>query len=94
MVGGANNILAEPRHGDELTRRGITYAPDYLVNSGGLIRCQEEVFGRPTEDFTIYSKVTQIYDRTLQVIKRAEELGIGTAAAADWMAEERIAAAR
>ena len=94
VVGGANNVLAEPRHGDELTRRGITYAPDYLVNSGGLIRCQEEVFGRPTEDFTIYSKVTQIYDRTLHVLQLAEELGTGTAAAADWMAEERIASAR
>ena len=94
VVGGANNILAEPRHGDELGRRGIVYAPDYLVNSGGLIRCQEEVFGRPIEDFTIYSKVTQIYDRTLHVIKLAEELGISTAAAADWMAEERIASAR
>jgi len=94
VVGGANNVLAEPRHGDELTRRGITYAPDYLVNSGGLIRCQEEVFGRPTEDFTIYSKVTQIYDRTLHVLQLAEELGISTAAAADWMGEERIASAR
>ena len=86
--------LAEPRHADLLTRRGITYGPDYLVNSGGLIRCQEEVFERPTEDFTIYSKVTQIYDQTLHVIKLADELGISTAAAADWIAEERIAGAR
>lgn len=93
VAGGANNILAEARHGDELMQRGIIYAPDYLVNSGGLIRCQEEVFGRPTEDFTIYSKVTQIFDQTLHVIALAEELGISTAAAADWMAEERIASA-
>ena len=91
VAGGANNVLAEACHADALTARGITYGPDYLVNSGGLIRCQEEVFGRPTEDFTIYSKVTQIYDQTLQVIGLAEELGISTAAAADWMAEERIA---
>ena len=77
-----------------LTQRGITYGPDYLVNSGGLIRCQEEVFERPTEDFTIYSKVTQIYDQTLHVIKLADELGISTAAAADWLAEERIAGAK
>ena len=94
VAGGANNILAEPRHGDELTARGITYGPDFLVNSGGLIRCQEEVFGRPTEDFTIYAKVAQIYEQTLHVIKLAEELGIGTAAAAEWIAEERIAGAR
>ena len=94
VAGGANNVLAEPRHGAAITARGITYGPDYLVNSGGLIRCQEEVFGRPTEDFTIYSKVTQIYDQTLHVIKMADELGTSTAAAADWIAEERIAAAR
>ena len=94
VAGGANNVLAEPRHADLLTQRGITYGPDYLVNSGGLIRCQEEVFERPTEDFTIYSKVTQIYDQTLHVIKLADELGISTAAAADWLAEERIAGAR
>ncbi len=94
VAGGANNILAEARHGAELQAIGITYGPDYLVNSGGLIRCQEEVSGRPTEDFTIYAKVTQIYDQTLHVIERARELGISTSAAADWIAEERIAAAR
>ncbi len=94
IAGGANNVLAEARHGAELAAMDITYGPDYLVNSGGLIRCQEEVGGRPTEDFTIYAKVTQIYDQTLHVIERAKELGISTAAAADWIAEERIAAAR
>ena len=93
VAGGANNILADARHGDELARRGITYAPDYLVNSGGLIRCREEVFGIPTEDFAIYSKVAQIYDQTLRVIRLAGEQGISTSAAADRIAEERIAAA-
>ncbi len=93
VAGGANNILAEARHGDALARSGITYAPDYLVNSGGLIRCQEEVFGRPTEDFAIYSRVSQIYDQTLRVIRLAGEQGISTSAAADRIAEERIAAA-
>ena len=93
VAGGANNILADARHGDALARRGITYAPDYLVNSGGLIRCREEVFGRPTEDFAIYSKVAQIYDQTLRVIRLAGEQGISTSTAADRIAEERIAAA-
>src|SRR5438034_9304610 len=38
VAGAANNQLAEDRHGDELERRGITYAPDYVINGGGLIR--------------------------------------------------------
>ena len=94
VAGGANNILAEPRHGDALTERGIVYGPDFLVNSGGLIRCQEEVRGKATEDFTVYAKVSNIYEQTLHVIGMAKELGVSTAAAADWIAEERIAGAR
>ncbi len=91
IAGGANNVLAEARHADALTERGILYAPDYLVNSGGLIRCQEEVLGKATEDFTVYSKVANIYEQTLHVIRMASERGMSTAAAADWIAEERIA---
>ena len=94
VAGGANNVLAEPHHGDELTARGIIYAPDFLVNAGGLIRSQEEVHGRATEDFTVYAKVANIYEQTLHVIQMADELGTGTARAADWIAEERIAAAK
>lgn len=94
VAGGANNILAEPRHGDALTELGIVYGPDFLVNSGGLIRCQEEVMGKPIEDAAVYDKVASIYDQTLHVIGMAKELGVSTAAAADWIAEERIAGAR
>ena len=94
VCGGANNVLAEPRHGDDLAARGIVYGPDYLVNSGGLIRCQEEVRGQPTEDMVIFDKVIQIYEQTLNVIRTASEEGISTAAAADRIAEKRIAAAK
>ena len=94
IAGGANNVLAEQRHGDALVERDIVYGPDYLVNSGGLIRCQEEVNGAPTDDVTIFEKVGQIYHQTLEVIRVARERGVSTANAADRMAEERIAAAR
>lgn len=94
VAGGANNVLAEPRHGDDLAARGIVYGPDFLVNSGGLIQCREEVLGKPTENVVIYSKVANIYEQTLHVIKVAEDLGVSTAAAADRIAEERIAGAR
>ncbi len=94
VAGGANNALAEPRHGDDLTAREIIYGPDFLINSGGLIRCQEEVLDKPTEDFAVYDKVAEIYEQTLHVIRMADDLGISTAAAADRIAEERIAGGR
>ncbi len=94
VAGGANNQLAEPRHGAALRDRGIVYGPDYLVNSGGLIRCQEEVRGAPTDDERVFGLVEQIYDQTLEVVRTASERGIGTAEAADRMAEERIARVR
>lgn len=94
VAGGANNVLAEPRHDAALMERGIVYGPDYLVNSGGLIRCQEEVSGAPTDDARIFEKVSQIYNQTLEVIRVAKERGIGTGLAADTIAEERIEQAR
>ncbi len=94
IAGAANNVLAEPRHGTELMTRGIVYGPDYLINSGGLIRCQEEVLGRSVDDTRILDMVSQIYDQTLDVIDRAERHGISTAEAADRIAEERIETAR
>lgn len=94
IAGAANNVLAEPRHGEALRARGIVYGPDYLVNSGGLIRCQEEVRGGDTSDERLKSMVSHIYEQTLEVIRTAEERGVSTAEAADRLAEERIARAR
>lgn len=94
ICGGANNVLAEPRHGVALMERGIVYGPDYLVNSGGLIRCQEEVMGRDTGDQRMRRKVGHIYQQTLEVIRVARQRGIATAEAADRLAEERIERAR
>ncbi len=94
IAGAANNVLAEPRHGYALMEREIVYGPDYLVNSGGLIRCQEEVRGGEVDDEKVLAKVSRIYDQTLEVIRTAEEQGISPADAADRMAEERIARAR
>ncbi len=94
IVGGANNVLAEPRHGVELMERGIVYGPDYLVNSGGLIRCQEEVMGRDTSDERMREAVGHIYEQTLEVIRVSRQRGIATAEAADRLAEERIERAR
>lgn len=94
VAGGANNVLAEPRHDVALAERGIVYGPDYLVNSGGLIRCQEEVAGATTDDVTVFAKVDQIFEQTLEVIRLAHQRDLGTGQAADRMAEDRIAAVR
>ena len=92
VAGSANNVLAEPRHATLLMERGIIYGPDYLVNSGGLIRCQEEVRSRgAVDDERVLRQVEQVYDQTLDVIRIAGERGISTEQAADAMAEERIA---
>ncbi len=93
IAGSANNVLAEPRHGGALMDRGIVYGPDYLVNSGGLIRCQEVLRGN-ADDEQVLRTVSRIYDQTLEVINAAKERGISTAEAADRLAEERIAGAR
>lgn len=94
VAGGANNVLAEPRHATALAEHDILYAPDYLVNSGGLIQCQEEVNQAPTDDERIFGKVAQIYEQTLEVFAVARTEGIDTARAADRMAEQRIQRAR
>ncbi len=74
--------------------QGILYAPDYLVNSGGLIRCEVEVLHRGVDDEGVLQHVSQIYDQTLAVIRAAQDRGISTAEAANQLAEERIAAIR
>ncbi len=94
IAGAANNVLAEPRHGNVLMELGIVYGPDYLINSGGLIRCQAEVLHRDVADEGVLQHVSQIYDQTLAVIRAAQDRGISTAEAANELAEERIAATR
>ncbi|MGI9950767.1 Glu/Leu/Phe/Val dehydrogenase dimerization domain-containing protein [Moorellaceae bacterium AZ2] len=89
IVGAANNQLKEERHGDILHEKGILYAPDYIVNAGGVINIAEELRGYNRE--RALKRASGIYDRVLQVFKIAEEQNIPTHVAADRMAEERIA---
>ena len=76
---------------DRLRERGITYAPDFLVNAGGVIQVSDELHGF---DFERARKgAAAIFDHTLEVLRTADERGITPAAAADHIAEERMAAA-
>ncbi len=90
VAGAANNQLAEDRHGDQLERRGITYAPDYVINGGGLINVNAELHGWAPE--RARSKAGEIYDTLLRVFEIAREERIPSYQAADRLAEQRIAA--
>ncbi|HEX6937987.1 MAG TPA: Glu/Leu/Phe/Val dehydrogenase [Longimicrobiales bacterium] len=89
VAGAANNQLAEARHGDELAKRGILYAPDYVINAGGLINVYGELHGW-TRD-RAERKAGEIYDTLCQIFELAKEQGIPTHQAADRVAERRIA---
>jgi leucine dehydrogenase len=90
VAGGANNQLAEERHGDELERRGMTYAPDYVINGGGLINVNAELNGWSPE--RARNKAAEIYDTILRVFEIARDERIPSYRAADRLAEQRIAA--
>jgi leucine dehydrogenase len=92
VAGGANNQLLEPRHGDELERRGIVYAPDYVANAGGVLSGGRDLSGWSVE--TVRQKIEAIYDTMLRVFELAKREGIPTYRAADRLAEERLATAR
>jgi len=92
VAGGANNQLAEERHGDELEEKGITYAPDYVINGGGLINVNAELAGWSPEE--AQRKAHRIYDTILHVFRIAREEHIPSYKAADRLAERRLAEAR
>ncbi len=90
IAGGANNVLAEPRHGDQLEQRGILYAPDYVINAGGLINVNGELEGWGAD--RSLRKAGEIYDTMLRVYELAKAERLPTYLAADRLAEQRIAA--
>jgi leucine dehydrogenase len=92
VCGGANNQLAEPADGDRLEQRGILYAPDYLVNAGGIINLSFEMTRYDPE--AAMNKVAGIHDTMQRVIQLSKQRGLSTSRTADLLAEERVAQAR
>ncbi len=93
VAGGANNQLAEPeRHGEELARRGILYAPDFVINAGGLVNVFQEFMGYDRE--LALGRARKIFDTTLDVFAAAERDRIPPGLAAERLAERRLDAAR
>jgi leucine dehydrogenase len=94
VCGSANNQLAEAADHDRLAERGILYAPDYVVNAGGVINIAGEAKGEPYDHDATFARIATIHDTTLRIFAIADQRGITPAEAADQLAEERIAAAR
>ncbi|MFI6814582.1 Glu/Leu/Phe/Val dehydrogenase [Nonomuraea sp. NPDC050328] len=88
VCGAANNQLAHPGVEKQLEERGILYAPDYVVNSGGVIQVADEIQGFNMD--RARAKAAQIYDTTLKIYAIAAEEGVPPAVAADRLAERRM----
>jgi leucine dehydrogenase len=89
IAGGANNQLDdEGRDGEALTERGITYAPDYVINAGGLINVYSEL--RATGRDKAMGDAANIFNTLKRVINKAKSEGTTTIKAANRVAEERI----
>ncbi|MDC3414450.1 branched-chain amino acid dehydrogenase [Aquibacillus sp. 3ASR75-11] len=88
VAGAANNQLKETRHGDILHEKGIVYAPDYVINAGGVINVADELNGYDSE--RAMKRVETIYDNLMRVFAISKRDNIPTYVAADRMAEERI----
>ncbi len=91
IAGAANNQLQdEVKHGKQCMDMGIVYAPDYLINAGGVINCYFEVTGYDKDRVMDLTK--NIYNTTLAIFEKAEAENIPTYLAANKLAEERIEA--
>ncbi len=94
VAGGANNQLARAHHGKVLAERGILYAPDYVINAGGIISVTLEYLarneGRPADLEQVNARIAQIPDRLVEVWQESERSGESPDVVADRMAQERI----
>lgn len=88
VAGAANNQLENARAALLLQERKILYAPDYVINAGGLINIAEEIGGYSRQ--RAYEKVARIYDRMKEVFALAKKGSVTTAEAADRLAERRL----
>ncbi len=91
IAGPANNQLAdEEKHSKELAKRGIMYAPDYVINAGGLINVASELEGYSQS--RALKQAENIYNTLQKILQRSSELGVTTIEAANHIVEERLAA--
>ncbi len=90
IAGAANNVLLDSKkHGNQLMKKNILFAPDYVINAGGLINVANEIEGY-NED-KVKNKTESIYDTLLNIYKISNDSGISTSEASSRLAEKIIA---
>src|SRR5690606_27685338 len=94
VAGGANNQLARPEHGRLLAERGILYAPDYVINAGGIINVSLEYLCRqhrePCDINEVRRRIAQIPERLRAIWRESEASGLPADVVADRMARKLI----
>ncbi len=93
VAGAANNQLADPRVGELLMRGGVLYAPDYVINAGGIISVAHEYLGT-SDPQVVPAAVDHIGERLREIFERAEKDGCPTNVEADRVAESVLETAR
>jgi leucine dehydrogenase len=88
IAGAANNQLWEDTDGDLLVEKGILYAPDYVINAGGLINVAAELFPQGYDPVASRNRVDALYDQLLRIFDSAEKTGLSTHKTAQDMADE------
>ncbi|MBI2943149.1 MAG: Glu/Leu/Phe/Val dehydrogenase [Candidatus Wallbacteria bacterium] len=88
IAGAANNQLEHERHGDLLHQKGILYAPDFVINAGGLLNVYEELHGYNRE--RAMQKVGQLFQAITSIVQMSRRENIPTYQAANHVAEDRI----
>lgn len=92
VAGSANNQLGKDRHGLALRQRGILYAPDYVINAGGIIIISHE--GPDYDEQAAFDDCAKIHDTLTTIFQRADKEDASPHVIADRMAEERLEIAR
>jgi leucine dehydrogenase len=90
IAGCANNQLSEPRHADVLKERGILYAPDYVINAGGIINVGMELVPGGYDEAKAMAKIDRIHDTLARVFALARDSDLNTREAAEQLAEMRL----
>ena len=91
VCGLANNQLAEPRHGKVLQERGIIYAPDYVVNAGGVVYGSDDIF-KTHDNSTAETTIRNIGNVLTEIYERSQREGRPTSEIADDLARQRMMA--
>jgi leucine dehydrogenase len=93
VAGAANNQLHELRHGRVLLERGITYAPDFVINAGGILNVSQEFAPGGYDEEVARAKVKNIFKAVKETLALARALAIPTSEAALRLARTKLAAA-